>query len=186
MDLISLIFLILRGLLAYIFLVAGWNKARHIHIFEREVADYELLPAFLIRPFAIVLPFTEIGLGMMLLMGWGVKLAAILTTLLLMIFIVAVGINLARGRTPNCGCFGAGYQRQINLKLIAYDFFLLLLALPVIVFGGGSLSLDSLSYTVKELLLFDWILPLVITISSAHVTIKLVKRLIRLLVLSPL
>ncbi len=186
MDLISLILFMLRGFLAYIFLVAGWNKARHIHIFEGEVAEYELLPVFLVRPFAIVLPLIEIGLGTMLLMGWGVKLAAILTTLLLMIFIVAVGINLAHGRTPNCGCFGADHHRQVNLKLMAYDFFLLLLSLSIVVYGGGSLSLDSLSYTAKELLLFDWILPLVITISSAHVTINLAKRLIRLLVLSPL
>jgi uncharacterized membrane protein YphA (DoxX/SURF4 family) len=138
MDLISLILFVLRGFLAYIFLVTGWNKYRHIHIFEREVADYELLPAFLVRPFAIILPLVEIGVGTMLLMGWGVKLAAILTMLLLMIFIVAMGINLVRGRRPNCGCSGAGHHRQINLKLIAYDFFLILLSLPVVDFGSFS------------------------------------------------
>ena len=186
MDLISLVLLILRGFLAYIFLVAGWNKSRHLHIFERELSEYELLPMSLVRPFAIVLPLVEIALATMFLMGWGVKLAAILTTLLLIIFIVAIAINLARGRTPNCGCSGAGHHRPVDLKLMAYDFFLFILALPIIVFGGGSLSFDSLSYTVRESLFFDWILPLVITMSSAHVAITLAKRLIRLLVLSPL
>lgn len=186
MDIISLILFMLRGSLAYIFLVTGWRKSRYIHSFEREVADYELLPTFLIRPVALILPFTEIGLGMMLLMGWGVKLAGVLITSLLIIFIIAMGINLVRGRKLNCGCSGAGHHRQINLKLIAYDFFLLLLALPIIIFGGGSLSLDNLAYTIREVLFFGWILPLVITISSILVVINLFKRLMRLLILSPL
>lgn len=137
MDLSSIALFILRDFLAYTFLTAGWNKSRHLHIFEREVADYELLPPFLVRSFSLILPFAEIGLGIMIVIGWEVKLAAVLISLLLMTFIAAMGINLVYGRKPNCGCFGVGHHKQIDLNLITYDFFLPILSLVVVVFGGG-------------------------------------------------
>jgi uncharacterized membrane protein YphA (DoxX/SURF4 family) len=87
MDFASIIIIAIRGSLAYIFLVNGWNKSQLICAFEKDVNNYELLPAFLVKPFSLILPFIEIGLGIMLILGWEAKIAAIFLSLLLMIFI---------------------------------------------------------------------------------------------------
>jgi Methylamine utilisation protein MauE. len=184
MDMISLILLIVRGILAYVFLIAGWSKARHLDLFVREVAEYQLLPAYLIKPFATILPYIEITLGIMLVTGWWIKIVAILAAILYLIFIVAITINLMRGRTPDCGCSGGSAHKKISIRLVMRDFGLLLLSIAIAIYGGGFLAFDSLPYEVKQIVIFNWLLPLTIIGSSTYVTYNLGKQLVRLLSLN--
>jgi hypothetical protein len=102
------------------------------------------------------------------------------------LFISAIGINLIRGKKVNCGCSGEKHHRQIHLKLVIFDFFLLALSLVIAVFGGGSLALDNLPYIFRESLFLNWILPFAITVSCILVTFNLGKQLIGLLDLDSL
>jgi uncharacterized membrane protein YphA (DoxX/SURF4 family) len=54
------------------------------------------------------LPFVEIGLGLLLLVGLHVRAAAICTAALLAILLAAVISVAARGLSIDCGCFGGG------------------------------------------------------------------------------
>ena len=116
MDFISISLLILRCFLACVFLFAGWSKLRNRERFQKEVAEFELLPKASIKLFATTLPFIEIGVGVMLAVGWWIKIVAIQAALLLLIFIVAVASSLLLGRTPSCGCFGENSNKQIDRK----------------------------------------------------------------------
>ena len=55
-----------------------------------------------------VLPFIEVGIGLLLIVGIWVRLAAIAGGALMVMFIVAIGQAWIRGISLDCGCFGKG------------------------------------------------------------------------------
>jgi uncharacterized membrane protein YphA (DoxX/SURF4 family) len=76
--------------LACMWLVSGSIKAADSPQTYLAVQAYEVLPASVAASVAMVLPFIEIGLGMLLLAGVGTRLVAALSGLLLVIFIAGV------------------------------------------------------------------------------------------------
>ncbi len=59
-------------------------------------------------PFASVLPYLEIALGLLLLVGLATRLTAVLSAVVLVAFIAGVISAAARGLSIDCGCFGGG------------------------------------------------------------------------------
>ena len=52
----------------------------------------------------------EVSIGLMLVLGVHVRLAAVVSAVLLVAFVAGVGSAWARGLTIDCGCFGGGGQ----------------------------------------------------------------------------
>lgn len=103
------------GLLARLALVAVWftsGIAKAADPLETVVAvrAYRLLPEDAVRPVAAVLPYLEIALGLLLLLGLATRLAAVGSAALLLVFVGGVISAAARGLTIDCGCFGGGGQ----------------------------------------------------------------------------
>lgn len=63
------------------------------------------------------MPWIEIVAGILLVFGIAVKENAFIINVMLIVFIVAISISLARGLSIDCGCFGKGNQIGIQ-KLI--------------------------------------------------------------------
>ena len=101
---------VVRVGLAGVWLVSGGIKAADLPQTYLAVRAYQVLPASVAVSVAAVLPFVEIGLGMLLLAGVGTRLVAALSGLLLLVFIAGVAQAWARGLTIDCGCFGGGGQ----------------------------------------------------------------------------
>jgi uncharacterized membrane protein YphA (DoxX/SURF4 family) len=55
-----------------------------------------------------VLPWFELALGVLLLLGIGTRAVAWLSAGLLVVFVAGVSQAWARGLTIDCGCFGGG------------------------------------------------------------------------------
>lgn len=72
------------------------------------VRAYELLPIWLANIFGLVLPWLEIGAGVLLIIGVGIRYAAIFGSALMIAFIIAIAQAWARGLAIDCGCFGDG------------------------------------------------------------------------------
>jgi len=72
------------------------------------VRAYRLLPEALVRPVAWGLPFLELAVAALLLLGIRTRLAAWLSLGLLSVFVVSVASAWARGLSISCGCFGGG------------------------------------------------------------------------------
>lgn len=122
------------SILAVIFIISATGKIRNPANFTSTVSTYHLLPKVWIRPFAIILPWLELVLGLMLLLGWATRMAAITSIVLLLVFLAAMGINLARGRKDlDCGCSGKRHAQKISWKPIARNVLLILLSLLVAV-----------------------------------------------------
>lgn len=118
-----------RILLAGIFLYAGYTKTQLADplapfLFEMAVDGYQLLPAWAVIAVARTLPWIEIALGVMLLVGWQLRYFATFCAALLGAFIAMMGITYLRGIEASCGCFGLG-QPITPLTLLRDSLFLL-------------------------------------------------------------
>ena len=94
--------------LAAVFLVSGAIKAGDARETIVAVRAYQLLPESLVGTVAAILPWFELALGVLLLVGLATRLAAILAGVVMVTFIAAVASAAARGLSIDCGCFGGG------------------------------------------------------------------------------
>jgi uncharacterized membrane protein YphA (DoxX/SURF4 family) len=69
---------------------------------------YQLLPETAVHAVAWGLPFLELTLAALLVLGVGTRPAAIAAGVLLVFYVVAIASAWARGLRIDCGCFSAG------------------------------------------------------------------------------
>ncbi|MDF1592054.1 MAG: DoxX family membrane protein [Desulfobacterales bacterium] len=93
--------LFLGGILIY----AGFEKIPAPGLFAKAVYEYQILPDVLINLTALVLPWLELALGILLIVGIWLPGAVLLSSLLLLTFSGILIFNMARGLNISCGCF---------------------------------------------------------------------------------
>jgi uncharacterized membrane protein YphA (DoxX/SURF4 family) len=121
-----------RFFLALMFIAAGASKISQTEEFERAVTNYRLLPRRFSRPVAIWLPRAELGAGLLLAIGVALVPMAYLIAFLLLVFSMAVGINLLRGREMSCNCFGASTPEKITWLTVGRNLVLMGMAISVV------------------------------------------------------
>ena len=181
---------LVRVLLALVFLTSSLLKLRHPRAFTSTVTGYYILPLHWVHPFASTLPWLELALGLVFLVGWQTRLAALASAALLLLFLVAMSINLSRGRKDlDCGCSGKKHTQKIGWKTIARNLVLILLALPVALWGGGFLALDNQSLAVQtfvlETLILNSLIPLALSGVGLVLLSRLLRQTVRLVMLNP-
>lgn len=97
-----------RLILGGVLLVAGALKVGKPQLSAMSVRAYELLPTDIANFFGYVLPWFEVALGLLLIIGAGVKVCAALGGATMLIFIFGISQAWARGLSIDCGCFSAG------------------------------------------------------------------------------
>jgi uncharacterized membrane protein YphA (DoxX/SURF4 family) len=102
--------LLSRLVLGGVLLAAGLLKYQHLDKSQMAVRAYELLPIPFANFMGIVLPFLEIAVGILLIIGAGVRVAALVSGVLMVAFIFGISWAWARGLSIDCGCFGGGGQ----------------------------------------------------------------------------
>ncbi|MDX6743025.1 MauE/DoxX family redox-associated membrane protein [Actinocorallia sp. A-T 12471] len=133
--------------LAGVLFWAGWTKFTEPAPLQRQaVAAYELLPDALIGPVGHGLPVLEMVLALLLVVGFATRLSAILSGLLMIVFIGGIASAWARGLTIDCGCFGGGGTVAAGetkyLQEILRDVGYLALAVWITVLAPGRLAVD--------------------------------------------
>jgi putative oxidoreductase len=134
-----------RLLLGGIFVYAGYAKlflpTMHPHppigialaMFALQVDSYQLLPPWAVHLVSHTLPFAEIALGLLLMVGWQLRVWATLTSLLILGFFAAVVRSYAAGLQINCGCFAN--PEPLTIVTVIRDGLLAALALLMTVFA---------------------------------------------------
>lgn len=102
--------LLARIAFGLVFIAASVHKIIDPHAFAGDIYNYRLFPDELINVLALYLPWVELTGGICLVFGWWRLGAAGLLCGLMAAFMVALGINWARGLDVNCGCFVSGGQ----------------------------------------------------------------------------
>ncbi|SDX93143.1 Methylamine utilisation protein MauE [Micromonospora pattaloongensis] len=94
--------------LAAVWLYAGATKVGDLAASGRAVNAYRVMPYELARVIGAALPFVEIALGVLLLLGLATRLVAGVSAALLLVFIAGIASAWVRGLAIDCGCFGTG------------------------------------------------------------------------------
>src|SRR5881227_1225255 len=138
------VILIVRLMLGGIFMYAGYSKifrpnlilspwfalkfsiTTNLSTFGAQVESYRLLSAAGVSFVAHTLPFAEILLGLLLLIGWGLRIWASLATLLMLGFLTLVTRAYLLHMNINFGCFAI--PEPLTIKTVIRDSLFALLA----------------------------------------------------------
>src|SRR5258708_35541001 len=104
-----------------------------LSFFALQVDSYQILPTWAVKIVANSLPFAEIGLGLLLLIGWKLRIWATLITMVMLVFFFAVARSYAMGLRVNCGCFAT--PEPLTIKTVVRDGALAALAVLMTIFA---------------------------------------------------
>lgn len=117
---LSIADVVLRLILAGVFLYASVDKIQHPQAFASVIRDYRILPDILVNIPAIILPWLELMLGVLLLVGRLREGTLLLVNALLITFWVTLVVNYFRGIDVGCGCFST--TREESSPMLWYIF----------------------------------------------------------------
>ena len=136
-----------RLVLGGVLVAAGTLKIPHPDKSAMAVRAYELLPTSIATVFGYSLPWVEVGIGLLLIVGVAVKINAAIGTFLMVLFVIAISQAWARGLSIDCGCFGNGGQidpsKTRYLEEILRDIGLAIAGLFAWKYPHGRFGLDS-------------------------------------------
>jgi uncharacterized membrane protein YphA (DoxX/SURF4 family) len=134
-----------RLYLAAVFLLACWHKLWNPESFALDIATYQFLPLALVNPMAIALPWVELVAGVLLVIGWRTRAAALLVAGMMVMFTAAIVIALGKGLDMSCGCFASqgAVEDPISWLTVLRDLGWLALAAYVFVFDHTPVGLDG-------------------------------------------
>src|SRR5947207_5230825 len=154
-----LLLMLARLVLVAVFLVAGVAKLADLAGSRQALRDFGV-PARLADPFGLLLPLTELVVAVALLFPATAYWGAVGALVLLLLFVGGIGYNLARGRQPDCHCFGQLHSAPAGWPTLLRNLVLATIAGLVVVFGRNSPGLG----------LFDWqaAIPLIQRLEVVH------------------
>ncbi len=133
-----------RLVLGGVLIVAGGLKVSDPNQAITAVTAYRLLPADVATLVGYGLPFFEILLGLLLVVGLATRASAATAGALMVVFIGGVASAWARGLSIDCGCFGGGGQTADPQYLpeILRDLLFLGLAVWLVAYPSSRWALD--------------------------------------------
>ncbi|MCK9920898.1 DoxX family membrane protein [Frankia sp. AgPm24] len=139
----------LRLVLGAVWLAAGLLKINDPDGMLRSVRAFRILPESLVQPVAYGVPFLEIALGVLLVLGLAVRVSAVVSALMFATYIAAIASAAARGLRIDCGCFSSGGDLGADAPThytseLVRDSLLLLVALVLVWRPTGYLAVDRL------------------------------------------
>ncbi|MDX9952390.1 MAG: MauE/DoxX family redox-associated membrane protein [Methylophilaceae bacterium] len=152
---ISIIYDPVTAMLASLFLglvlvTAALPKIRNADEFQGVVANYRLLPSFLVMPFARLLPWIELACAVALLVPAWRETAAWVAAGLFVMFALGLAINVGRGRTHiDCGCV----RRPTSMSRIGMFHVLRALALAGVALYAAVIPVEIASISVESWLI---------------------------------
>lgn len=96
---------ILRTILGLVFIYASADKILYPAQFADALSNYKLLPRELVNFSALLLPWVEATTGIFLIFGLFEWVSLSIYNALMIVFMAAIAISLARGLNITCGCF---------------------------------------------------------------------------------
>lgn len=137
-----LVILISRLVVGFIFLTFGMSKIADPTQFAKEIGNYDLLPIFSLNIFALTLPWIEVAIGLMLIFGFRLKANALISAVLMFMFIIMVAIAWARGLDISCGCSSVNPQK-VGLPKILENTGLMILSILIYLNPVKKLTLEN-------------------------------------------
>jgi uncharacterized membrane protein YphA (DoxX/SURF4 family) len=139
--------LLARLILGGVLFAAGFLKVGVPDQSQMAVRAYEMLPIQIANMLGLILPFIEVVIGALLILGALTRVMAALGGFTMVVFIIAIAQAWARGLNIDCGCFGGGGAVEPGqtkyLQEILRDTGLAFLAAYLIRYPSTKFSLDK-------------------------------------------
>ncbi|MFI0013665.1 DoxX family protein [Streptomyces sp. JUS-F4] len=143
----SFITLMARGALAGVWFWAGWAKILDPVASAESVRAHRILSEAQISSFVYGLPALELVLAALLWAGLSIRLAAVMSALLLLAFLATIVVAWGSGRSIGCGCFGHGGEIDATdahyLQEVLRDVGLLFLCAWLTKWPASNFSVDA-------------------------------------------
>ena len=112
--------------LGIFFVAASLPKLVDPPSFAHMIYNYRIVPGALVNLMALTMPWIELLSGLALILGIWKDAARTIIAALLLVFIVAISINLARNNAIDCGCFDVTAAGKSHEERIADMHFVVL------------------------------------------------------------
>jgi len=133
-----------RLFIGIVFIYASIDKIAHPDQFARIVFNYHLLPSYLVNLTALVLPVAEFIAGVCVITGTLYAGARNFLMIMLVIFMVAIGINVIRGVDLECGCFTVSTRaKSAALQVFMRDIVYLIVGFVLLVSRSRRWMIDN-------------------------------------------
>jgi uncharacterized membrane protein YphA (DoxX/SURF4 family) len=144
-----------RLVLAGVWLAAGASKITDLDESVRAVRAYRILPELGAQLAGAGLPAVELLLGVLLLVGAGVRVCALVSAALMAVYLVAIASAWLRGLRIDCGCFGGGGELAAGASPgygweLVRDAVLLVVAALLVRWPAGRFAVDGILGRGKE------------------------------------
>jgi len=145
------VLLVMRVYIGGVFIYASMYKINYPAEFADTIASYQLAPAWSVNILAVLMPWTELVTGVLLVLGWRTKAAAAIIGALLVLFCAVILLTLLRDIPIGCGCF-TSVEEPMGWHTLGRD--LAWLAMTLLVFAKpSSWQLESrLTAALREML----------------------------------
>ncbi len=137
---------VVRLFLGAVWIWASVSKLSEPRTFLIAVRAYDATPEWLSKAIAYGLPVLELIVGILLVLGLVTRVAAAVSGVLFLVFLIGLIQASARGIKLECGCFGGGGATEGTTTYtldILRDVGLLVLAAYLIVWAFTQLSMDE-------------------------------------------
>jgi uncharacterized membrane protein YphA (DoxX/SURF4 family) len=137
--------------LGAVFVAAAIPKIADPPAFAHMIYNYRLVPGALVNGLALLMPWLELLVGVVLILGVWRREAALIAALLLVVFLGAIGWNLARGHAVDCGCFDVRSAGKTPEQLLAEMKWVLLRDVGLLILAGQVLLATSSRFSARRM-----------------------------------
>lgn len=130
----DIVVLVARILLALVFGLAGFGKLANVKATRATILNFSI-PSWIATPASLVLPIAEIMLALVLLPNSSAWWGGLFTLGFLALFTSIILFNMARGKEPECGCFGPLHNTTAGWRTVRRNTMLAGIALLVVLAG---------------------------------------------------
>lgn len=133
--------LLLRVYIGGVFVYASMYKINYPGEFAETIASYQLVPYWAVNLMALVMPWTELIGGILMILGVRTKSAAAVIAGMLVMFSLAILITLIRDINIGCGCF-TSVEEPLSWSTLWRDLIWLAMTIQVY-FSPSALQLEG-------------------------------------------
>lgn len=132
--------LVFRIILGATFIFASLSKISAPQEFVLTVREYQILFEPLATWYGYLLPWLELIFGVMLVVGLFTRFSVGIINVALLSFMIAILINIYRGASLDCGCFGS--EDPLGWNTYFRDLVLFLMGIIIFLSTSHKFSID--------------------------------------------
>ncbi|MBN2092363.1 DoxX family membrane protein [candidate division KSB1 bacterium] len=145
------LFILFRCIIGFTFIYAGIEKIMNPGEFAVAIKNYRILPDVLVNLLAIILPWIELLAGLAIFTGLYHRGGNLIVLTLLIIFTMAISINLFRGVDISCGCKTPWQTTDsVSILKLLEEFILILLSLQILFHSTSTFCLENILLKSKR------------------------------------